>query len=159
MHTLRPVAAKWVVPVHCGEDVHAVVVSSDRVVTAADHSVMVEDTAGCELAAAALNRALGGDAPAPLAVAAAVYYLRQARRAHPRGDWDDGHRWYPDEAEWRDCCAKIRPPSRAWPWSLMVHERTAAHVAALYDVEPTALRRVARDIASEVGTAESHRER
>jgi len=91
-----------------------------------------------------LGATLGSAADPAVAVAAAAYRLRQGRLAHPVGGWDDGHRWWPDETEYRPCCASIRAPSRAWPWSLMTHCRTVLHVAALYGVEEKALRSAAR---------------
>lgn len=66
---------------------------------------------------------------------------RKARIHHPRGQFDKASRWLPDDSEWRDCCASIRSPSRAHPFSLMVHCRSAAHVANLFEVDPTELRR------------------
>jgi hypothetical protein len=61
--------------------------------------------------------------------------------AYPSGKSDNGGRWYPDPLERRACCAQIREPSRAWPWSLWHHCHTAKHVAYLYDLDPLALRR------------------
>ena len=153
-------SAEWVVPVQCDEETHTLVVGSrDRAVVVDDHPRGVPDTSSCSVASQALQAALAAAPGMEDAVAGAVFYLRQARRAHPRGDWDDGHRWYPDEAEWRDCCESIRPPSRAWPWSLMVHCRTAAHVAALYGIDPKVLRRSHRAISAVMGPPGSHRER
>lgn len=73
--------------------------------------------------------------------AAQEYLDRQDRRSHPAGRKDSGGRWYPSAEERRACCDGVRSPSRAWPWSLMVHCRTAAHVARLYGVEERELRR------------------
>ena len=73
--------------------------------------------------------------------AAVVCYLeRQSRYAHPAGKFDGAQRWEPDEGERRKCCDGIRTPSRTWPYSLMLHCRTMAHIAHLYDVNPRALR-------------------
>lgn len=83
----------------------------------------------------------------PLANAVNAYLARQDRTAHPTGWFDNAHRWEPDDDERRPCCRGIRPPSRRWPWTLMHHCRTATHVARLYGVDATALRRAARDLA------------
>lgn len=57
-----------------------------------------------------------------------LYRARRARLAHPDGRFDRAGRWYPAESEWRACCARIRPPSRRWPYSLLLHCRTRRHV-------------------------------
>jgi hypothetical protein len=54
--------------------------------------------------------------------------------------FDEGGRFYPSEKEARDCCANIRAPSRAFPFSLMKHCRTAKHIAKLYGVTEKAVR-------------------
>jgi hypothetical protein len=69
---------------------------------------------------------------------------RQSRRSHPKGKWDDNPRWWPSKDERRDCCSSIREPSGNWPWSLMQHCRTVVHVAQLYDVDESELRRAVR---------------
>jgi hypothetical protein len=76
--------------------------------------------------------------------AVSAYIARQARDAHPVGTFDRGGRWYPADEEWRNCCARIRTPSRSWPYSLLVHCRTVEHVAALYGVDVAELRRAVR---------------
>lgn len=81
--------------------------------------------------------------------AARKYIARRDRRKHPSGRFDGGGRWYPDENEARQCCATIRAPSRRWPYSLMLHCRTARHVAALYGVEVSDVRRAARRLDRE----------
>ncbi len=73
--------------------------------------------------------------------AADCYRRRKARREHPRGYFDRQQRWFPYEAEYLDCCHSIRTPSARFPYSLMVHCRTVAHVAGLYKVDPEELRR------------------
>ena len=60
--------------------------------------------------------------------AAQRYIDLRDRRADPEGTFDQSGRWYP--AEPLACCGSIRSPSRAWPWSYMLHCRTVAHVAA-----------------------------
>lgn len=89
-----------------------------------------------------------GFEPAEIA-AAIVFTLRESRRSHPHGEFDKGGRWYPDEdAEMADCCYGIRSPSRAYPYSFMVHCRTIKHVASLYGVKPSRVRKAANAIGS-----------
>jgi hypothetical protein len=76
--------------------------------------------------------------------AAYEYVRRQGRSAHPDGQFDSGGRWYPSECEERPCCSGIRRPSRAWPYTLMSHCRSMAHVAALYDVDARDVHRAVR---------------
>ena len=73
-----------------------------------------------------------------------VYWDRRDRREHPEGQFDNAMRWYPSNEEQQTCCRAIRTPSRAYPYSLMVHCRTAQHVANLCGVETSELRRAAR---------------
>jgi len=61
-----------------------------------------------------------------------TYYRRKNRLDHPKGKFDSAGRWYPAEEEERDCCAHIRRPSRAYPYSLLVHCRTKKHIRQLY---------------------------
>ena len=68
------------------------------------------------------------------------YQKRQSREHHPGGKFDKGGRWYPSAEEKRACCDKVRSPSRAFPYSLMLHCRTAGHVAALFGVNTAELR-------------------
>jgi hypothetical protein len=68
------------------------------------------------------------------------FVCRDLRLHHPDGSFDDGGRFYPSEKEVRDCCADIRAPSRAFPFSLMKHCRTAKHVAKLYGISETDLK-------------------
>lgn len=78
----------------------------------------------------------------PTATDAAWEYLaRQDRRHHPDGKTDKGGRWYPAPHEERPCCASIRSPSRAYPWSYMLHCRTLAHVAELFHLDAKDVRR------------------
>lgn len=83
--------------------------------------------------------------------AAEEYIKRQDRRSHPSGSCDKGGRWYPDESERCECCESIREPSRAYPWSLMIHCRTARHVANLYGVDKADVRRAARAATRKAG--------
>jgi transposase-like protein len=70
----------------------------------------------------------------------------QARVWHPSGDFDDAGRWYP--TRYCDCCESIRSPSRAFPYSLMVHCRTVSHVAREHGIEERRLRWAIRQISS-----------
>lgn len=85
----------------------------------------------------------------PRTVQAAQEYIdRRDRRSHPAGRTDSGGRWYPSDAEDVNgtVTRTIRSPSRAWPWSYAHACRTAAHVAELYGVDVSALRRMAREL-------------
>ena len=88
-------------------------------------------------------------APAPSAAAlkaALAYRARQSRQSHPKGTFDKGSRWYPSSEEKCDCCEGVRSPSRAWPWSYMVHCRTMTHVASLHGVPLPEVRAALRAI-------------
>lgn len=83
--------------------------------------------------------------PSPQVLAAAREFVaRRDRRTNPDGTFDSGGRWYPSDAEWQACCAYVRSPSRAWPYSYMTHCRTAAHVASLFGVDVSEVRKAAR---------------
>ena len=73
---------------------------------------------------------------------------RRDRTRHPDGAWDRGGRWYPDHE--LACCADIRRPSRAFPWSLAHHCRTVAHVAAERGYPVTVLRSAVKRIKDEI---------
>jgi len=81
-----------------------------------------------------------------LITAATVYLNRQSRASHPDGEFDKAKRWYPDASEKCDCCDAIRSPSRDYPFSLMVHCRSVGHVANLYGVNATDLKRMANEM-------------
>ena len=76
--------------------------------------------------------------------AAAVKALADYERGEkPAGSYDNASRWWPDEEF--ECCALIRSPSRAWPFSKLKHCLTQAHKEALHGAEHgdvLALRRV-----------------
>ena len=76
--------------------------------------------------------------------AAGEYYERQNRKSHPDGRADKAGRWYPSASEGQSCCHQVRQPTRSYPWSLMVHCRTARHIACLYDVSEADLRKAGR---------------
>jgi hypothetical protein len=77
-------------------------------------------------------------------LAAAVYEWRklQDRKIHPPGKFDNGGRFY--SSEHFDCCSSIRSPSRAYPYSEMVHCRSYVHIAAKYGVDVKDLRKECR---------------
>jgi len=60
-----------------------------------------------------------------------IYKRRKNRDEHPDGTFDNKGRWYPSDAEKCECCKRIRPPSRRWPYSLMTHCRTKKHIENL----------------------------
>ena len=78
--------------------------------------------------------------------AAREYLARQARESHPKGEFDNAQRFYPSQQERQDGCDYIRRPSRTWPFSLMTHCRSIEHVANLYNVDVTELRRRSREL-------------
>lgn len=78
--------------------------------------------------------------------AALEYIDRKNRDSHPSGTFDNANRWEPDDDEWCECCKYIRSPSRAYPYSLMVHCRTIEHVANLFGVDKTDLRKKVREM-------------
>jgi hypothetical protein len=59
---------------------------------------------------------------------------RQDRLENPDGAFDKKGRWYPSKDERQECCSSIRYPSRAWPYSYMVHCRTLQHIQHLLGV-------------------------
>lgn len=60
------------------------------------------------------------------------------RKSHPEGKFDNAGRWYP--AEYCPCCNNIRSPSRAYPYTLLTHCRSAAHLAYVYEIEASDIR-------------------
>jgi hypothetical protein len=77
--------------------------------------------------------------------AAKKYLLRKARVEEPDGDRKGGSNgpWNPSDGERRICCIGIRPATWRYPDSLLVHCRTATHVAHLCGVEERDLRKAA----------------
>ena len=68
--------------------------------------------------------------------------------AKPAGSYDNASRWWPDEEF--ECCAMIRSPSRAWPFSKLKHCLSLAHKEALHGADHEdvlALRRVLNERA------------
>lgn len=84
--------------------------------------------------------------------AAREYIARQNRNSHPDGTFDRAGRFYPADDERRPCCAGIRPPSRAYPYSEMTHCRSALHVARLFAVDRTEMMRAVRGIRAAQGS-------
>lgn len=79
--------------------------------------------------------------------AAQMYIRRQDRAEHPAGRFDRAGRFWADEQ--CSCCAGIRTPSRAWPYSQMAHCRTLRHIAQLTSTSETELRRAVRQLRGE----------
>ncbi len=80
--------------------------------------------------------------------AAERYLRRRDRLEHPTGNFDRAGRFYVAEDEKCDCCIGIRSPSARFPYSQMLHARTAKHVAAVTGVEEKLVKRVARKLES-----------
>lgn len=76
--------------------------------------------------------------------AAKEWQQRDARLSRPAGTWDRAGRYYPSPEEFQSCCAAIRPPSRAWPYSLWVHVHSIDHVANIYRVDRKQVMRALR---------------
>ena len=61
--------------------------------------------------------------------ALACFIAFKNRESHPSGRFDrPSKRWYPNKEEKQECCTEIHPPSRAYPYALMTHCRSAKHV-------------------------------
>lgn len=76
-----------------------------------------------------------------LETAAREYISRRDRVTNPDGKFDKQGRWYPSDEEQCSCCNAVRSPSRAFPYSYMVHCRTIAHIANKYGVDVKDLRK------------------
>lgn len=74
------------------------------------------------------------------------YLKLKNRKTHPEGTFDSGGRFYLAESEKHDCCRGIRSPSRAYPYSEMVHARTLKHVAHKYNVLESECRKALREM-------------
>lgn len=85
--------------------------------------------------------------------AAALYIARRDRMAHPDGGNGKGRKWHPSADERCSCCSSVRSPSWAYPWSLMTHCRTAAHIANLAGVDVSELRAAARALDTKAKAA------
>lgn len=74
--------------------------------------------------------------PAPLSKllqCAQAYIRRKGGREPPKGKFDNAKRFY--LAETFRCCASIRAPSKAFPYSQNKHARSLVHVAHEYGLE------------------------
>lgn len=80
--------------------------------------------------------------PPAAEIGAVIYGWRKNRLTHPPGQMDKARRF--STYEYMDCCEPIRPPSRSWPFSMMLHCRTANHIAELVDSTPRDIRRAHR---------------
>lgn len=60
-----------------------------------------------------------------------LWELRRDRVQHPVGDFDSAGRWYPHKSGKCTCCEYVREPSRAYPYTMMVHCRTKIHIQNL----------------------------
>lgn len=83
-------------------------------------------------------------AAALLERAVSVYLERQDRVSHPDGSFERDRRFFPSDAEWQPCCNSVSAPTKGFPFSLMVHCRSVGHVAALFGVDASAIRKAAR---------------
>lgn len=83
--------------------------------------------------------------------AAYVYLRRRDRLEHPEGEFDSAGRWTPSGDERQGCCALIRSPSRAYPYSLMTHCRSAEHVAATMNADRRGVKSRARKLEDVLG--------
>lgn len=80
--------------------------------------------------------------PAPsgrLGLALEAFLARESRAQGPEGEWREGL-WFPSPNERRPCCEGLQP-TPANKQALESHCRSAAHVAALFEVPVLDLRR------------------
>jgi len=82
----------------------------------------------------------GDKSPERTQLAAAAYVARQRGTEKPEGKFDGAGRWHPAATEWQACCAEVRSPSRSFPYGLLNHCRTIAHISRLHKVDTVALR-------------------
>lgn len=76
--------------------------------------------------------------------AARTFRARRDRREDPQGSFDRARRWTPDASERHSCCFGLYTPSRAHPFSLLAHCRTARHCAIGAGVDEAEVRAAAR---------------
>jgi hypothetical protein len=82
------------------------------------------------------------DSPVPagrLRLALEAFLARESRALGPEGEWREGL-WFPSPNERRPCCEGLQP-TPANKQALESHCRSAAHVAALFEVPVLDLRR------------------
>ena len=84
--------------------------------------------------------------------AAQEFINRRDRITHPDGNFDKARRFELSEIETCACCEGIRTPSRAFPFSMMTHARSARHIASLFNVDVTEMKRLARRMQKEAET-------
>lgn len=77
-----------------------------------------------------------------LRLALEAFLAREARTQGPEGEWREGL-WFPSPSERRPCCEGPQP-TPANKQALESHCRSAAHVAALFEVPVLELRRALR---------------
>ena len=65
--------------------------------------------------------------------AALEYNALKNRKVNPAGKFDNGGRFH--LVRRCDCCNSIRSPSRAYPYSEMLHGRSSVHVATIHGVK------------------------
>ena len=73
-----------------------------------------------------------------LAVAVWLYLRRHYRIDHPAGGFDLAGHWYPSDKELQPCCQKPPKPTRANPYSILVHCLSAEHVAQPFGIDDAA---------------------
>ena len=79
---------------------------------------------------------------AKIAAATIEFIDLQSRTTNPEGSFDNKKRFSPSQRF--DCCRTIRMPSAAFPFSLLVHARTATHVASAYGIDPAQIKSLKR---------------
>lgn len=77
-----------------------------------------------------------------------TFLRRESRIDSPVGEWQEGI-WRPAPSEHRPCCDEITP-APANKQALEAHCRTILHIAALFDVPATGLKRAVRAARSQV---------
>jgi len=77
-----------------------------------------------------------------IAAATIEFIDLQSRTTNPEGSFDNKKRFSPSQRF--DCCRTIRTPSAAFPFSLLVHARTATHVASAHGIDPAQIKSLKR---------------
>jgi hypothetical protein len=85
---------------------------------------------------------VSADAGARLGQAVETFLRRESRSESPVGEWQEAI-WRPDPEEQRACCGEIAPAPRN-KQALEAHCRTILHIASLFDVPVTDLKRAVR---------------
>lgn len=80
---------------------------------------------------------------ASLEKAAREYISRKEHLSHPVGTFDKLWRWEPDAEESCDCCCEFicKPERESYPCTLFQHCTTIEHIAHLYKVDKSDLRK------------------